>query len=257
MIEIRRVIEKLDEYLGHNDYASAEKLLDYWIDEALNSGDGRSELTLLNEQIGLYRKQHVEEKCLEVCGKALELAENEQFGDTVRATTYINAATAYKEFGMADTAYPLYRQAEALYKVELEAYDPRMAGLYNNMALTVAELGEYEQARELYMKALDIMSTRENGEIEMAVTYCNLADLVYMEGTSEQNGHDHTYDKEDKENLILSYLQKADIMLESVKDRDTHYAFFCDKCASAFEFHGMFMTAKKYRERAEKTVKNH
>lgn len=213
--------------------------------------------TLLNEQIGLYRKQHVEEKGLEVCRRALELSENEKFGDTVRATTYINAATAYKEFGMADMAYPLYRQAEALYKAELEADDQRMAGLYNNMALTVAELGEYEQARGLYIKALDIMRTKENGAIEMAVTYCNLADLVYMEGLNEQNGRDHIYDKEDKENLILSYLQKADIMLESVTKRDTHYAFFCDKCASAFEFHGMFMTAKKYRDRTEKIVKNH
>ena len=158
---------------------------------------------------------------------------------------------------MVDMAYPLYRQAEELYKAELEADDPRMAGLYNNMALTVAELGEYERARELYEKALDIMSTKENGEIEMAVTYCNLADLVYTEGLSEPDGRDHIYDKEDKENLILSYLQKADILLESVTKRDTYYAFFCDKCASAFEFHGMFITAKKYRDRAEKIVKNH
>ena len=56
-IPVRRVLEKVDDYLGRNDYDSAERTLLYWLGEARRGGDGRGELSVRNELMGLYRKQ--------------------------------------------------------------------------------------------------------------------------------------------------------------------------------------------------------
>ena len=63
-IPTRRILEKLDEHLGRNDYLSAEQLLRYWLSEADNKKDLRGKLTVLNEQIGLYRKMKVGEQAM-------------------------------------------------------------------------------------------------------------------------------------------------------------------------------------------------
>lgn len=55
-VPVGRVLEKLDGYLSRNDYIEAQRLLKYWYDEAVCVGDERGRLTLLNEQVGLYRK---------------------------------------------------------------------------------------------------------------------------------------------------------------------------------------------------------
>ena len=62
-IPVGRVLAKLDEHLGRNDYVSAENLLKYWHEEAKIGGDIRGELTILNEKVGIYRKTQKMEKC--------------------------------------------------------------------------------------------------------------------------------------------------------------------------------------------------
>ena len=48
-ISTERILNKLDELLGRNDYESAEKHLLYWLDEAENAGDKRATLLVKNE----------------------------------------------------------------------------------------------------------------------------------------------------------------------------------------------------------------
>ena len=55
-IDSPRVIEKLDEYLSRADYPSAERHLNYWLEEARINGDGRGQITVYSELVGLYRK---------------------------------------------------------------------------------------------------------------------------------------------------------------------------------------------------------
>ena len=55
-ISVGRMIEKLDSYLNQNDYDAAERHLKYWLTEADAGHDMRGKLTVLNEQIGFYRK---------------------------------------------------------------------------------------------------------------------------------------------------------------------------------------------------------
>lgn len=157
-IPVGRMIEKLDDYVDRKDYAAAERHLEYWLKEAENDHDREGRLTVLNEQIGLYRKIGKERECLLAISDALALADNLEMENTVAyATTLINAATGYKAFGRAEAALPLYRKAQINYESNLRADDGRLGGLYNNMALTLTEMKEYREAEKLFRQAIEVM----------------------------------------------------------------------------------------------------
>ena len=81
---------------------------------------------------------------------------------------YVNAATVYKAFGMAADALPLYAAAREIYEKELPADDARLGGLYNNMALALADLHRFREAEDCYRRALSVMARVEHGEAEAA-----------------------------------------------------------------------------------------
>jgi len=235
-IPVGRVLDRLDEYLSRNDYDSAKKHLDYWVREAEAGNDDRGKLSILNEQIGLYRKIEEKDKCLEVIETALNLCDEIGMANTItEATTLLNAATGYKSFQMAEKALPLYEKAKTIYEKNLSVDDERLGGLYNNMALSLAQLKNYTGAKELYMRAMDIMSKQDQGEAEMAITNLNLADLVYA-----QLG-------EDADEEIRRYLDAAEKLLDSDKlIHNGHYAYVCEKCAPSFGYYGYFLAEEKY-----------
>ena len=112
-IQTQRVLEKLDEHLGRNDYASAEKHLLYWLGEARAVGDNRCQLLLLNELAGLYRKLTRQEDAIRTVGELLRLISLMGIENNIGAgTTYINCATVYKAFGRAGEALPLFEKAK-------------------------------------------------------------------------------------------------------------------------------------------------
>lgn len=240
-IPIRRVLDKLDGFLGRNDYASAERLLKNWLAEAEAGNDRQGRLTVLNEQIGLYRKTGKEAECLAAIDAALAQLEQLDMEDTVTGgTTLINAATGYKAFGRAEAALPLYRKAQAVYEKRLPAGDDRLAALYNNMALTLAELKAYREAETLFEKAIAIMEQRPHGEAETAITCLNLADLICAEVGYEAG-----------EERIEAYLRRAEQLLDTEDlPRDGNYAFVCEKCAPVFGYYGYFYTEQTLKERA-------
>lgn len=239
-IDTGRVIRKLDEYLGRNDYVSAERLLNYWLAEAENESDKRGMLTVTNELIGLYRKTGREKEALTASENALELARELKLDGTVTmGTALVNAATAYKAFGQAEKALPLYEKAREIYEKYLPRNDGRLGGLYNNMALAVMDTGDYIDSLALFENALGVMMNIPGGEADAAITYCNLADLIYK-----------SIGMEDGENEINDYLDKAEEMLNSEEIvRDGNYAFVCEKCAPVFGFYGRFMTEKELNAR--------
>jgi len=242
-IAIGRVIEKLDSYLDHHDYDAAERHLKYWVTEAETGHDDRGKLSLLNEQVGLYRKLGKKEEGLAAIENLLKLAEKLEIGNTVsQGTTLINAATAYKSFGMVDQAMPLYYNAQVIYEALLSPEDYKMGGLYNNMAIALCEKGEFACAREFFDWAMAIMEKQEHAEGEAAVTCLNKADLVYAE-----NGHDGEAAE------IEALLEQAEKLLDTPDlPQNGDHAFYCEKCAPVFGYYGWFMAEEKYRERARK-----
>lgn len=240
MIPMDRVIGKLDRYYETNDQAGAERHLRYWLAEAHAEGDTRGMITLCNEMMGLYRKNGNPEKAFACVDEALALTKREGIEETVSAgTVYVNCATVYTAFGRTKDALPLFERAAAIYEKELGAADTRLGSLYNNMAASLADAGEYARAEEAYGKALVVMGRVAGAEPELAVTKLNLANLLEaahgMEAACER---------------IEECVQQAHDLLETEGlPRNGHYAFVCEKCAPVFEFYGWFLYAQQLRRR--------
>ncbi len=224
-IPVSRIIDKIDRLFDKNKYDEAGKLLEYWRNEAVQLKDTQGELAMENELIGYYRKQNDKEKGLASVRRALELAEElKQFDFASGATMLVNCATAYKAFGEVEKSLPLYERAEEIYKKFLKSNDSRFGALYNNMALSLAETGDYEKAEKAYFSALAIMSEVENGEAESAITYINLAHFYELFGKTEK---------------IKDCMEKAYNLLQSENlPHNGYYAFVIEKCAPSFGYFG-------------------
>jgi len=242
-ISVRRVIDKLDEYLSRNDYQSAERHLNYWIQEADAGNDLRGKITVLNEQIGLYRKLSKKFEAFETIQKAIETLKICEFEDNVTgATTYLNIATAYKSFGCSKKALEYYEKTRKIYEKELNSTDYRLGGLYNNTALALCDEGRLKEAENTYKKALFVMENNENCEGEQAITYLNLCDLIAKEKGLENC-----------EKEVNQLVEKAYALLtKSNLKEDGDYAFICEKCAPSFLYYGYFAYGNELKERARK-----
>ena len=237
----RRVREKLDEYMSRRDYAGAERHLNYWLSEARQNGDLRGEFFVRGEMMGHYRKTGDREQAILCANESLNLIERLGFEGTISAgTAYVNAATVYDAFGMPERAAELFEKAKAIYEATLPETDGRLGGLYNNMGLAYMAMKRFGEAYEAFLKALDIMGKVENGTLEQAITYLNLANAVELEHGLEKG-----------EQKIGQYLDRAaELLDEPSTPRDGYYAFVCEKCAPTFDYYGYFLAAEDLRERA-------
>ena len=239
-VSVERILSKLDEYLNKNDYNSAERHLVYWLSEAENGCDVRTELLVRNELMGLYRKLGRESKAIECVSAALDKIEKLGIAHQVgAATTFLNCATVYKAFGKAAESIPLFEHARSVYESELEADDSRLGGLYNNMALSLVDIERFSEANELYEKAISVMEQTHNGDLEVAITYLNMASAAEAE-----------LGIVDADMTIQSYLDKAEKLIENHTKKDGYYAFVCEKCASVFGYYGRFIYENELKERA-------
>ena len=239
-IPTERVLDKLDEHFSRNDYDSAEKHLLYWLGEANLIDDKRSALLFLNELAGLYRKLSKEEKAIETVSSLLDLIAKMGIENNIGAgTTYINCATVYKAFGKAEEALPLFEKAKDVYEKNLPSDDKRFGGLYNNMALALVDLERFSEAYELYEKAISVMANAEDGDLEVAITYLNIASAKEAELGAEES-----------EAQIRDYVEKAMKIFDEHENRDGYYAFVCEKCASVFGYFGYFIYEKELEKRA-------
>lgn len=239
-ISTGRVLDKLDEYLGRNDYAAAERHLLYWLGEAQSAKDDRCALLVQNELAGLYRKLGREDDAIRTVSSLLELIDEMGIENNIgAATTYLNCATVYKAFSKAEESLPLFEKARDIYEKSLSAYDKRFGGLFNNMALALVDLQRFDEAYALYDKAVSVMSQVEDGELEVAITYLNIASAKETQlGAVESDG------------IVNEYIEKAMKILDEHENRDGYYAFVCEKCASVFGYFGYFIYEKDLKKRA-------
>ncbi|MBP5231254.1 MAG: tetratricopeptide repeat protein, partial [Clostridia bacterium] len=163
---------------------------------------------------------------------------------TEGGTALLNAATVYKAAGRAEESMSLFSRAEELYRRLLPPDDERMGGLYNNMALTLVDLGRFSEARTCYSEAIRVMSLQKNGKPETAITWLNLASLSESEFGLESD---------EAQEEISACLRNASDLLEQEKDRtDGGYAFVCEKCAPVFGRYGYFWMEEELNERARR-----
>lgn len=240
-IPIRRILERLDNYLSEKKFSEAEVLLENWMREAEAGNDIQGKLTLLNEQIGLFRKLERENECEMAINSALQLAGQSDNKNSLQiGTTYLNAATGYNAFGKKEQSLSLYKKAQQIYENVLNPHDEKMAGLYNNMALTLVSLEKFAEAEALYIKALSVLEKNEQNKADMAITYLNMADMVYAEIGAEAG-----------ENRIEEYLDQAEkLLLGDSIPHDSYYHYVCGKCAEVFGFYGRFMIKQELVRRS-------
>ncbi len=240
MLDRTRILDKLDSHLNRNDYGAAKRHLTYWLVEAEAARDHKTALLIRNELMGLHRKLGERESALAVAEAALETVTRHNLSEQVgAATTFLNVATVYKAFGDAARALPLYEQARTVYERELPPQDARRGGLYNNMALALVDLNRFEEAAALYRRAVEVMQQTENGRLEVAITYLNMASAAEAE-------HGLLTAAEQIEQL----LDDATVLLEAHGVRDGYYAFVCEKCATVFGYYGRFAYEKELKARA-------
>ena len=241
-IPVGRVMEKLDQYLEHDDQAAAGRHLDYWLREAEAGNDLQGELALRNERMGYFRKNGKREEALREAERAEKLVELLRLSDAVTGgTTLLNVGTVLNSFGMAEKAVPYYERAGEIYRARLSPEDPRFGGLYNNTALAYAATGRFREAAEYYHRALRIMEKVENGELERVVTLLNLADAREAERG------------EDAEEEIFALLEEAERLLKTPSlPKNGYTAFTLEKCAPTFAYYGWFRAAKEFREEAKR-----
>lgn len=238
-ISLERILEKLDGYFSKNDYKGACDHLLYWLREAESIDDKPSMLAILNELAGLYRKISLKQEAFDIVAKALWLIDEMGINENIGAgTTYLNCATVYKAFSLSEKALPLFLKAEKIYEKGLKSGDKRFGGLYNNMALALVDLKRFREAYDYYQKAISVMEKVVDGDLEVAITYLNIASLKEAElGLVEA------------EPFIKKLLKEAMKLLDTHTNRNGYYAFVCEKCASVFGYYGYFAYEKELLER--------
>lgn len=240
VIPAGRILEKLDALLSKHEYAEAKKFLQDWLADAQAQGDDRGCLLLSNELMGLCRKLGEEAEAMAYAAGALEQIKKMEIEDTVEAATgYLNCATVYKAFGKAEEGLSLFERTREIYEKYLLATDEKLGGLYNNMALAMVDVQRFEEAQQLYEKALSVMQRIPHKEPEQAITYLNMASLA-----------EARYGLEDGEKEIALWVEKAMERLEQGKNQtDGNYAFVCEKCAPVFGYYGYFVYENQLTER--------
>ena len=242
--------------MSRRDYAGAERHLLYWLEEALAAGDERGQLMVRNELVGHFRKVGDKDQALAHGDAALALVDKLGFGETISAgTTYTNVATACNAFGENERSLELFQKAAAVYEGSPHTAPGLLGGLYNNMALTCVSLGRFDEADALYQRALALMENVENGELEQAITYLNMADAAVARVQAQSGGDESTALLEgdgECERQVEELLDMALSLLDTPSvPRDGYYAFVCEKCAPVFGHYGYFLVDGDLRERAK------
>ena len=180
-------IKQLDSFFDREDMNGAGGFLRSVRKEAETNRDDRLLFAVLNEMMGYYRKTGERERGLESIDTGLSLSSRMGLdGSIAGATAELNAATTLKAFGMAEHAIPYYEKAKAVYSALLPTYDSRMAGLCNNYALALCDLGRYREAEEKFAAALTVLSRCPEKECDTANTYVNMAIFMRHQRTTKR-----------------------------------------------------------------------
>ena len=241
-VPVGRIMDKLREYEDKNDWPGVERHLKYWLAEAEANRDERGQLMLNNELMGYYRKQGKRDEAFAHADRAVELVEKLGMEDTVTAgTTWVNVGTVREAFGDPVGGLAFFENARANYEKNLPEGDGRLGGLYNNMALSLAVCGRYEEAAEMFLRAIAVMEKQEHGEAEQAITWLNMADAA-----------EAALGEEEAEETVEEYLEKAETLLNTESlPRNGYYAFVCEKCAPVFGHYGWFAAEAELNWRAK------
>ena len=179
-MEVFDIQKQLDIYYRHNQLNQAYEFLLIQTQEAMEKGDDLLVLMLLSELIGYYRVTAQFSLGHSIANQAYKILCARGLENSIHgATTYLNIATLLRAEGKYQDALSLYHKTEKIYQELLDEKDERYSAFYNNVSLLYQELGDYQKAIEYEMKALNIVQSLDDCEIETAITYTNLSQMYF------------------------------------------------------------------------------
>lgn len=278
-MDIRKVLEKADSLYAANEPAQACAYMEASLEEARREADWMSELTLLNELMGHYRRISQFDRAWQYAYPAIELAEKHRVGETTNGvTTYLNVANVYRGCKKYPEAMQLYMKVEAVYKRENLQGDYRLVGLYNNMCVASMESGNIANAMAYGEKAIEIARKIPGAEEECAIVYSNLAAMQMQKKNAAQaevylNQSLELYENKCRQSAhyagalamkaYIRYLkndpvQSVALYLEAMAETKKHYGENGDfqhllkNCIAVCEKNGMAQKAQELRAQYQK-----
>ncbi len=244
--DLSRIKRKIDSLFDKKEFDEAERVLKYWIENAIISNNKKTELELKNEYMGLLRKLNRKEDAIRIADEAYNLIYELNIQDSVSiGTIFINIGTVYKAFSKAMEGKKYFDIAKKIYEKYLDKNDILFAGLYNNMGLMLVDINEFDEALDLYNRAIDILRINKINELDCAITYLNIADLYYKKNNGNINS--------DVELIIDNCVESAFKYLNNENiPNDEYYRFVIEKCIPSFSFYGYFVYEKKLRDKINK-----
>jgi len=242
-MELDKVLAQLRELFSTYQIEQAEEFLERNIEQAFVLGDMGAVITLMNEIIGYLRDTGKNEKALFYCDRVLELIKQTGLLGTVHhGTTLQNIANAYRAAGKLKESLMKYQAVFTIYEGKIEKNDMLYASLYNNLSLLYQEMGNFEKACECLKAALEIVLTKTDKRIEVAVTYTNLAASQLQLGEFTE---------------AVENLNRAFSIFDMDEEKDFHYGGALAAMAQAKYLMGELEESEQYYEKALAEVKKH
>lgn len=260
-MNISKVLIEYDSMFGNNSLEEIERYLVTHIEQAYEEQDFYSAITLLNEYMGFCRDTSQNEKGKRCCEETVSLMKKVGLEGTVEyATSLLNVANAYRAYGMLTESLDIFKKVENCYKQSIEKNDFKFASLYNNWSLLYQEMFDFDNAKEMLVKALRIVDMYPNAVVEQATTRTNLAVTMFRISKDEKTGaHGKTRASKwaDTYKQAMSYLKHALRIFESDGGRDFHYSAALAAMGDAVYMKGDYQSAAKYYSRAMAELEKH
>ena len=245
-MNINEILEEYDSMFGNRSLEEIEEFLVANIQKAKDKSESGALVTLLNEIIGFCRDTTQKEKSLGYCEELLELLKSMKLeGSVDYATSLLNIANAYRAFDKAKEAVDLFYKVHEIYGKCLRPNDFGYASLYNNWSLAYQELGDFENARNMLLRALIIVDLYEDAVIPQATTRTNLAMTLLQIGTEEAYGD------------AVKYLGEALEIFENDGGRDFHYGAALVAMGDAYSFKKDNDNAVAFYKRGMEEIEKH
>lgn len=211
-MDIKKILFEYDSMFGRNTLDEINAFLSRKIDEAKKEQDHYATITLLNEMMGFCRETGQRERGIECCNEVIELMKQLNLHNSMEyGTTLLNIANLYRAFGLWEKSLGTYQEVERIYKDKLAEGEFNYASLYNNWSVLYQEMRDFQNAKVMILKALNIVDKYEEAYIEQASTRTNLA-CILLE-LSEKND----------EKAVL-YLKESLSIFERDERKDYHYS---------------------------------
>ena len=227
--------DKIDRFFAVKDFQAAESYMRDCLAQAEFEDDPSATVTVCNELGGFYRAFSRYSEGIPLYEKALGCIRRLHMENTEgHGTTLLNFATTLAIVGQSDKALEAYQQAAGIFEGPSYAKDFRLATLYNNMSSLYQDMGRLDESEKYLHKAMSILKTLHQSEIEIATTWSNLSG-VYL-----AMGPDCLQDAKDA-------AQKAIALFNQFSgDRDVHYAPALSALGEVCYLEGDFKAAEEH-----------